>query len=190
MKCLVNIQHDCVTHKCVQLQKKTILQEREASSAVSNAMLHNDDYDFILNTATLHNYKPIRAILPASLQVSSIVVPNFEEVLQNAVMKLPKPKPKQAKGKGKGKGKGKARETAVETTSDAAVPEQGSTSGQVAQNEHAPGTIPSHLLTQSLQNEGPSNSGGAKKRSRKARKSDFSDIVEDVARPKKKRPGA
>ncbi|KAJ6545806.1 hypothetical protein B0H10DRAFT_2385904, partial [Mycena sp. CBHHK59/15] len=70
----VNLQHDCHHGKCGPHDSVSVQQEREATTITRARIKHTDDTQFILNTASLHNYRQIRDAIPASLQPHSFTV--------------------------------------------------------------------------------------------------------------------
>ncbi|KAJ7494096.1 hypothetical protein FB451DRAFT_1011998, partial [Mycena latifolia] len=72
----VNLQHDCHSGKCGPHDSAAILQEREATTITRVRIKHADDIRFVVNMASLHNYRQIRAAVPASLRPHSFTVPD------------------------------------------------------------------------------------------------------------------
>ncbi|KAJ6563201.1 hypothetical protein B0H10DRAFT_1657198, partial [Mycena sp. CBHHK59/15] len=53
----VNLQHDCYHGKCGPHSSVPVQQEREATTITRARIKHTDDVRFIVNTASLHNYR-------------------------------------------------------------------------------------------------------------------------------------
>ncbi|KAJ7463259.1 hypothetical protein FB451DRAFT_954147, partial [Mycena latifolia] len=53
-----------------------VQQEREATCITRARIKYTDDTCFILNTASLHNYRQIRDAIPVSLRPHSFTVPD------------------------------------------------------------------------------------------------------------------
>ncbi|KAJ6469227.1 hypothetical protein DFH09DRAFT_1294525 [Mycena vulgaris] len=70
----VNLQHDCHRGKCGPYGFTPVIQERERTSKTNPAIHHTDDNNFIVNTASLHNYHQISAATPAPLRTHSFSI--------------------------------------------------------------------------------------------------------------------
>ncbi|KAJ7180000.1 hypothetical protein C8R43DRAFT_822415, partial [Mycena crocata] len=60
----VNLQHDCHRGSCGPDGTSPVMQEREKTSKTKPVIRHTDDNNFIVNTASLHNYVQIAAATP------------------------------------------------------------------------------------------------------------------------------
>ncbi|KAJ7069017.1 hypothetical protein B0H15DRAFT_807270 [Mycena belliarum] len=69
IECLVNLQHDCHFGKCGPHDSVSVavLQECETTSITRARIHHSDDHRFIVNLASLHNYRQISSAIPASV---------------------------------------------------------------------------------------------------------------------------
>ncbi|KAJ6608563.1 hypothetical protein B0H10DRAFT_1675208, partial [Mycena sp. CBHHK59/15] len=74
IECGVNLQHDCHLGKCGPHDSVSILQEREVTKITRARIRHADDSQFIVNTASLHNYRQISSAIPTSIGVHSLAV--------------------------------------------------------------------------------------------------------------------
>ncbi|KAJ7112256.1 hypothetical protein C8R44DRAFT_833171 [Mycena epipterygia] len=72
----VNLQHDCHFGKCGPHSSASVLirQEREETSITRARIRHSDEDRFIVNMASLHNYRQISSALPISLEAHSFTV--------------------------------------------------------------------------------------------------------------------
>ncbi|KAJ7755638.1 hypothetical protein DFH07DRAFT_718612, partial [Mycena maculata] len=76
IECAVNLQHDCHFGKCGPHDSVSILQEREATKITWARIRHTNDNQFIVNMASLHNYRQISAAIPGSVPAHSFSVPD------------------------------------------------------------------------------------------------------------------
>ncbi|KAJ7104554.1 hypothetical protein C8R43DRAFT_824771, partial [Mycena crocata] len=60
----VNLQHDRFHGSCGADGSSPIMQEREKTCKTKPLIRHTDDNNFIVNTASLHNYFQIAAATP------------------------------------------------------------------------------------------------------------------------------
>ncbi|KAI0665635.1 hypothetical protein C8Q78DRAFT_985916 [Trametes maxima] len=69
-KCILfhfNTQHDCRHAKCTDLVDEPIVQERQVTSLMRKALVHNPIDRFLINMHALHNAALIREVLPRNL---------------------------------------------------------------------------------------------------------------------------
>ncbi|KAJ6626754.1 hypothetical protein B0H10DRAFT_2161530 [Mycena sp. CBHHK59/15] len=72
----VNLQHDCSFGKCGANGSVYVRQEREMTWITRTRIAHTNDSHFIVNTASLHNYREISLAIPRSLKPHSFTVPD------------------------------------------------------------------------------------------------------------------
>ncbi|KAJ7622706.1 hypothetical protein B0H17DRAFT_1151594 [Mycena rosella] len=86
----VNLQHDCHSGKCGPHSSVSvsILQEREATSITRARIRHSDDDHFIVNTASLHNYRQISSAIPTSIGTHSFSVDDPSVLRASAAVQI------------------------------------------------------------------------------------------------------
>ncbi|KAH8978822.1 hypothetical protein EDB86DRAFT_2750263, partial [Lactarius hatsudake] len=65
--CIVNVQHDCYSCKCVNIRYDAVRQEHEKTGKTQALVDHDPRARFIVNIHSLHNYKLISAVIPHEL---------------------------------------------------------------------------------------------------------------------------
>ncbi|KAG9093298.1 hypothetical protein FRC06_011576 [Ceratobasidium sp. 370] len=60
---VINIQHRCAFAGCTDTGRVAIRQERQDTNVMRNAIQHQDDINFVVNTHSMHNYKLILELL-------------------------------------------------------------------------------------------------------------------------------
>ncbi|KAJ6583645.1 hypothetical protein B0H10DRAFT_2198263 [Mycena sp. CBHHK59/15] len=117
----VNLQHDCHRGKCGPHASVSVLQEREATTITRARIKHTDNTRFIVNMASLHNYRQILAAIPAYLHPHSFTVPDQDALRVAAAVQI------REKNCDEG-----ANDLICPPTSDPVVPEHGNDTGQDA----------------------------------------------------------
>ncbi|KAF8148420.1 hypothetical protein B0H34DRAFT_778280 [Crassisporium funariophilum] len=74
-----NTQHDCRHSKCDTSGVQPVTQERIASGATENVVVHKAVDRYLINTHAFHNAHLIRAALPRNLTIPIPYAPNREE---------------------------------------------------------------------------------------------------------------
>jgi hypothetical protein len=70
----VNVQHDCLTAKCIPSLNAYEFQEREQTQRRTMAISHADEDHFVLNVLALHNAHQLARLLPRELTQASPLV--------------------------------------------------------------------------------------------------------------------
>ncbi|KAH0825731.1 hypothetical protein J3R83DRAFT_9938 [Lanmaoa asiatica] len=86
--CIVNIQHNCIDLKCMNMGTKSVWQERMETSRTTSVVNHKPSRNFFLNTYTLHNNVHLHALVPPNLWETPLHVPNIEQACKAAVQQL------------------------------------------------------------------------------------------------------
>ncbi|KAJ6506057.1 hypothetical protein DFH09DRAFT_943370, partial [Mycena vulgaris] len=84
----VNLQHDCHRGKCGPNGFTPVIQEREGTSKTKPAIHHTDNNNFIVNTASLHNYHQISAATPAPLRTHSFSIDDQVALRTSAAVQI------------------------------------------------------------------------------------------------------
>ncbi|KAJ6622345.1 hypothetical protein B0H10DRAFT_2342221 [Mycena sp. CBHHK59/15] len=84
----VNLQHDCHRRKCGPHASVSVLQEREATTITRARIKHTDNTRFIVNMASLHNYRQILAAIPTYLHPHSFTVPDQDALRVAAAVQI------------------------------------------------------------------------------------------------------
>lgn len=83
MRCLINVQHNCIRHKCTVEGTQAVFQERERSHLTRSRVVHKEPSDLVLNTWQMRSaaeLQPFRMPLPASNREESILTGARNEI--------------------------------------------------------------------------------------------------------------
>ncbi|KAG2752138.1 hypothetical protein P692DRAFT_201687974, partial [Suillus brevipes Sb2] len=86
--CSVNLQHNCIDSKCVDMHQQHVLQEQIQTTRTKPVVDHQPTPHFFLNTYSIHNCDHIRLVIPEALRESPLRVTNPAEVRNLAVQQM------------------------------------------------------------------------------------------------------
>ncbi|KAJ3551225.1 hypothetical protein NM688_g4827 [Phlebia brevispora] len=87
---VINVQHDCLTAKCLSNDEVPCYQEREKTGRMRTTVQHNhaDEDHYIMNRYALHNHELIASVTPSGLLCKTPIVQNGPDVRRSAAERL------------------------------------------------------------------------------------------------------
>ncbi|KAG1728357.1 hypothetical protein EDD22DRAFT_742551, partial [Suillus occidentalis] len=88
IKCVINLQHNCIDSQCTDTLQMAMRQERIETSRMIPTIRHKSTPNYFLNAYSIHNYSYIRLIIPETLRETPLRVTNIAEVRATAVQHM------------------------------------------------------------------------------------------------------
>ncbi|KAG2357834.1 hypothetical protein BDR07DRAFT_1296713, partial [Suillus spraguei] len=80
IKCVINLQHNCIDSQCMDSIQWTVHQEQIETSQTKLTIHHKSTPNYFVNAYSIHNYDHIRLVIPETLQETPLRVTNVIEV--------------------------------------------------------------------------------------------------------------
>ncbi|OJA17351.1 hypothetical protein AZE42_13066, partial [Rhizopogon vesiculosus] len=98
IKCMINLQHNCIDSQCTDTLQQTVYQERIETSQTKSTIHHKSTPSYFVNAYSIHNYDHIRLVIPETLRKTPLRVTNVAEVRATAVRHMKEKKASKKSG--------------------------------------------------------------------------------------------